>query len=247
MKGKLTKKTINLFCLPFAGGNRYSYQKYLHNTPPYLKVIVLEYPGRGTRAIEPLARGINDLVNDLYHQISKDIDQRDYAIYGHSMGGLVGYLLTRKIIACNHHAPVHLFITGASAPASPVRSKVIRHSLPQAEFMEELKRLDGTADELLYNEDLFNYVGPILRADFKICEDYQHFKLSPLNVPFTVITGAQEGIETADVHLWQNETDYEVDFIQMPGKHFFIFQEPNSIMDIISEKLCVNTNAVSYE
>ena len=247
MKGKLIKATINLFCLPFAGGNRYSYQKYLENASPLLKIIPVEYPGRGSRVMEPQAAGIHELVDDLYHRVSNSIDHSDYAIYGHSMGGLVGYLLARKLIDRNHRLPLHLFITGASAPSSPARAAVARHSLPRKELIEELKRLDGTPDELLYNEDLLEYISPIVRADFKICEEYQYVQLPPLKIPFTVVTGEQEGIETADVHLWQKETECDVDFIKMPGRHFFIFQEPNAIMNIISEKLFVSNNVVSYE
>ena len=53
-------------------------------------MIPIEYPGRGSRAMEPLAARIDDLVNDLYGQISKNISV-DYAIYGHSWGLLAIY------------------------------------------------------------------------------------------------------------------------------------------------------------
>jgi surfactin synthase thioesterase subunit len=192
--------------------------------------------------MEPLVSGIDVLVDDLYNQICKNIDQCEYAIYGHSMGGLVGYLVARKLVADNHRFPQHLFITGAPAPSSASRSTIKRHSLSDAEFMEELKKLDGVSDELLLNKDLFRYVGPILRADFKICEDFQYGYMSPLQVPITVITGTQEGIEMGDIRLWQKETEYTVDFIQLPGKHFFIFREPREIIEIISQKLCAHTN-----
>ncbi len=47
-------KEIKLFCLPFAGGNRYSYREFTAKAPSFLKVIPLEYPGRGNRVHEEL-------------------------------------------------------------------------------------------------------------------------------------------------------------------------------------------------
>jgi surfactin synthase thioesterase subunit len=58
--------TLNLFCLPFAGGNKYSYRGYGERAPSFLNIVTLEYPGRGARLKEPLLSNIKDLVNDMY-------------------------------------------------------------------------------------------------------------------------------------------------------------------------------------
>jgi surfactin synthase thioesterase subunit len=159
------------------------------------------------------------------------------------MGGLICYLVTRKLIENNHKPPVHLFITGTSGPSSLSRSTRNRHLLPKAEFIQELKDLDGIPDEILQNEELLSYIEPILRTDFKTCETYQHQEFSPLNIPITVITGTEEDIEVEDIYLWQKETEHKVDFRQIPGKHFFIFKYPRVIVDIITKKLSVHTKA----
>ena len=192
---------------------------------------------------EPLVSDSETMVNDLYNQIKKNTELGDYAIYGHSMGGLIGYLLTRKLIENNHRPPVHLFITGTSGPSSASRSAKNRHLLPKDEFIQELKELDGIPDEILQNEELLSYIEPILRADFKTCETYQYGNFSPLNIPFTVITGTDEDMSAEDIQLWQKETETEIDFRQIPGKHFFIFKYPRVIVDIISKKLSVHTKA----
>lgn len=237
------KVTINLYCLPFAGGNKYSYQKYIERAPSFLNIIPLEYPGRGARMKESLVSDSALLVDDLYNQIRKHANEADYAIYGHSMGGLIGYLVARKLIENNYKPPLHLFITGTCGPSSPARSAKTRHLLPKDEFIQELKNLDGIPDEILQNDDLLNYIEPILRADFKTCETYKYEGQSPLNVPFTVITGSDEDMTTEDIQLWQKESESPVDFRQIPGKHFFIFKYPRVIVDIISKKLSVHTKA----
>jgi len=237
------KATINLYCLPFAGGNKYSYQKYNEKAPSFLNIIPIEYPGRGARMKELLIADADLLVDDLYNQIRKNASDTDYAIYGHSMGGLIGYLVARKLIENNHKPPLHLFITGTCGPSSAARSAKNRHLLPKDEFIEELKNLDGIPDEILQNDDLLSYIEPILRADFKTCETYKYQDQPPLNIPFTVITGTDEEMTSEDIQLWQKESDYAVDFRQIPGKHFFIFKYPRVIVDIISKKLSVHNKA----
>ena len=238
---------INLFCLPFAGGNKYSYRGYGEKAPSFLNVTTLEYPGRGARMKEPFICDIEALVNDMYKQISEKVDQMYYAIYGHSLGGLVAYLLTRKLIENNHKAPLHLFITGTSGPSATSRFDRKRHLLPKKEFIEEMKEFDGIPDEILQNEELFDYFEPILRADFKASENYVYENYAPLDIPFTVITGTEEDMEIADIHLWQKETRCIADFRQMPGRHFFIFKYPSKIVEIISKKLSVHPKLINYE
>lgn len=240
------KGTSNLFCLPFAGGNKYSYQKFLQ-IPSGLNIIPLDYPGRGTRARLPLLFRVDDLVEDLYQQIIIDIRRTrfDYAIFGHSMGALMAYLLAKKLVANGDHLPTNLFLSGAAAPSATCRKNVRRHLLPTQAFKDELKKFGGFHDELLVNEEMFNYIEPILRADFRACETYSHVEYPPLDIPFTVITGTEEEFKPPDIQTWQLESRVEVDFRQIPGNHFFILKSPRSILDIIEEKLLIHSNEYS--
>ncbi len=237
MKSITTTTSINLFCLPFAGGHRYSYRDYSEKSPTFLNVIALEYPGRVSRMKEPLLKDILSLVDDLFKQISPNIADKPYAIYGHSMGGLIAYLLTQKLISNNYNPPVHLFITGTSGPSAESRFVKMRHLLPRDQFLQEMRELDGIPEAILQNDELLEYFEPILRADFQACETYQHVSMPPLNIPMTVITGDKEDMTLEDIGLWQNESTKKVDFIQMPGKHFFIFEYPAQIIQIIANKL----------
>lgn len=232
---------MNLFCLPFAGGNKYSYRKYEENAPPFLKVVPLEYPGRGTRVQEPLLGDVFALVDDLYEQIRPQLEGRSYAIYGHSMGGLMGYLLTRKIRENGHSLPLHLFVTGTTGPAAPSRQEKKRHLLGKEAFLEEVRSLNGVVEEILQNEELMQYVEPILRADFKVIESYEYTQEPCLDVPFTVITGTREEMKMEEIYLWQKETNANVNFIRMPGNHFFINQYPYEIIQVIAKKLLAYT------
>ena len=238
-------KKINLFCLTFAGGNKYSYRFLSEKAPSFLNLITLEYPGRGARMREELISDINLLVDDLYYQI-KDKLVESYAFYGHSMGGLFAYLLTLKILQRGQEPPRHLFITGTTGPSAASRLKNPRHLLDQTQFVNTVRELGGMPGEILDNEELLAYLEPILRNDFKTIESYKHVANEPLNIPFTVITGTGEDMEMDDIILWQNESKLKVDFQQLPGKHFFILEQPDQILKVMTRKL-EHFNSNTYE
>jgi len=226
-----------LICLPFAGGNRYSYRLYNEAASPSLKMIPLEYPGRGSRLDAAFITDIDCLVEDLYQQARSVMSFQRYAIYGHSMGGLLACLLARKMIENNEVPPLHVFITGTIGPAAVSRMNSKRHLLGKEEFIKELRRLKGIPEEILDNKEMFYFLEPIIRADFRICDEYVYKEQPPLHIPFTVITGTEEEMKTEDIQLWQKETEHIIDFRQIPGYHFFIFDHPAVVMGIISDKL----------
>ena len=228
-----------LLCFPFAGGNRYSYRKYEENAPPFLEIVTMEYPGRGSRYHEPLRFDMQSLVDDLYIRIRDRIRQGNYAFYGHSMGGLVGFLLARKIEANKEPAPRHLFVTGSNSPSSG-SDDIKRHLLTKDEFIEELRRLKGCPDEVLDDTGLIEHYEPIIRADFKASEEFVYKRSQPLGIPITVITGTREKMKTEEVRLWQTETTAAVDFRLLPGDHFFISKYYNIIIEIIVKKIFKN-------
>ncbi len=232
---------LNIFCLPFAGGNKYSYRDYKEKSPSSINFISLEYPGRGARIREPLISDTSALVEDLYRSIAELVDKDQYAIYGHSLGGLISYLLSRKLVENGHRPPVHLFVTGTTGPSSTSRTEKKRHLLPKQEFIQELKDLQGMPDEILNNDELLEYYEPILRSDFKASENYIYKSCEPFDIPITVITGSEEDMEEEDIKLWQKETKQIVHFKSFPGGHFFIYNHAREIVQIITNKLSITT------
>ncbi|MDQ6813905.1 MAG: thioesterase domain-containing protein [Bacteroidota bacterium] len=211
------------------------------NLPVNISCYFLEYKGRGARVKEDFAFDIWEVVEDLYFKIERLL-QQPYALYGHSMGAKVAYLLAKRIQQENRPLPVHLFISGTDAPSIP-NKKTIRYLLPKEEFITSIKEMGGLPDEVLQNQELLEYFEPILRADFKASESYVHKVALPLNIPITVLTGDQEDLEQDDVREWQNETTVPVKFHKFAGNHFFIFHHQKEIGEIIATALGFKTKA----
>lgn len=232
---------LKVICLPFAGGNKYSYREFCTKAPSFLKFTPVEYPGRGSRIKEDLLSDTGALVDDLFQLTIPMIETGEYAIYGHSLGGLLTYLLAKKIIESGRRPPVHLFITGTTGPSSLSRTEKKRHLMPKKEFIQELRDLQGMPDEILASDELLEYYEPILRADFEASENYRYELAEPLDIPITVITGVEENMSEEDIMLWQNETKQIVDFRRFPGNHFFIYNYTREIVQIISNKISLTT------
>jgi surfactin synthase thioesterase subunit len=228
---------LTLFCLPFAGGNQYSYRCYAEKAPRFLNIVPLEYPGRGGRINEPLLTSIDHLVNDLFMQVIKWSAAGSYAIYGHSMGGVLGCFLVRKIIQMGHFVPLHLFISGTPGPSSLGKDPTRRHLLGKDEFKAELRRLNGCPPEILENRELFDFLEPILRADFQLVENFVYIETPPMDIPITVISGLAEDMDEEGISSWRKESTKTVDFHVMPGDHFFIYPCAKQVMDIITKNL----------
>ena len=229
---------VNLFCFPFAGGSKYSYNNYVKLANKNIKVIPMDYPGRGLRFKEPLLTVLKPIIDDCFETI-KDKLQEPYAFYGHSMGTMVSYLLIKRIIKEGLPQPLHLFVSGRGGP-SVIYAEQARHLLPRDKFRSQLREMGGSPDEVLNDEDLMSFFEPILRADFEALENYIHDGTNdPFDIPITVMFGTQERVTFEQATTWQKETKHKIDLRQFEGKHFFIFDHSQKIMEIVAQKLPV--------
>lgn len=228
-------KTINLFCIPFAGGSYYSYAEFPRYMADFIHVIPVEPPGRGRRLSEPLLDDIHEISHDLFKQMICKIN-RPYAIFGHSVGAWLGYLLMKRIMRENIPGPVHFFASGRGGP-SKQRKGLNRHQLPRKELVELLMEFDGMPLEVFENEELMDFFEPIIRADFRANDGYVYEESDAFDVPITVIIGLNEKTSYEEALAWQKETTQKIEITRFPGGHFFIFQHLSEIGRIISEKL----------
>lgn len=196
---------------------------------------------------EALLTDMGQVVDDIYEQLMRKMDDNVYAIYGHSMGAFVTLLLTRKITDAGQRLPLHLFLTGTTGPMAYEKEKKKRHLLSKEDFLQEIIELEGCPEEILQHPDLLDYFEPILRADFEVAETYTYQAHAALDIPFTVITGTDENITETDISTWQQESTYAVDFRKMTGNHFFILNNSEKIISLITDKLFQANKTASYD
>jgi surfactin synthase thioesterase subunit len=159
---------------------------------------------------------------------------RAWAIFGHSMGALLGHAVCRRIgYPFPQNRPSHLFVSGTSAPGRG-RGGAISH-LPGKQFWEKLSELGGLPDELLASSELREYFEDILRQDFRAVETYEPGN-EPLNVPIAVFYGADD-MSVEEAESWQFATRAECWTYVFPGGHFFLFKALEEISHRIRQTL----------
>jgi external thioesterase TEII len=224
---------MNLFCIPFSGGNAYSYTALKKQLPASIRCFSLELPGHGTRIAEPLLYSVDEMTEDLLRQIDGNLDS-EFALFGHSLGALLAFMLCRKLTEAGKPLPILLIVSGQTAPSLLKTDK--HYLLPDDKFVEVLKDLDGTPGELLSEKSFLDFFIPIVKADFRAISNYRYQIKKPLNVPLIVLVGKQEKIKTEDVLRWKEETISETEFYWFEGGHFFIYDNVKKICLLIDEK-----------
>lgn len=229
----MIKNKITLFTIPFAGGNKFSFQKFNPYLEEHFNVHHLELAGRGKRISENLMDNVNDVVEDLLLQI-KGKTHRDYILYGHSLGGLLGYLLILRLEENGLHTPSRFIVSGRANPC--LKPSLIRHNLPKDKFIHSLQKLGGMPSEFFNHPELFDFFEPILRADFQVVESFHFAETRKINTKLSLLYGNNELFSLQEALKWQDFVSQEMDFYQFEGGHFFIFDHIEEICTIITHK-----------
>ncbi|MEI6181531.1 MAG: thioesterase domain-containing protein, partial [Chloroflexales bacterium] len=87
---------LRLFCLPYAGGTASIFRTWPTSVSPSIEVWAIQLPGRETRFHEPRLTRLDELSAILVDVISPHLNL-PYAIFGHSMGALIGFALARRL------------------------------------------------------------------------------------------------------------------------------------------------------
>lgn len=230
-----------VFAFPYAGGSSTSYSEISQIFPEEIEFITVELPGRGYRSREPLIPCLESLAYDAYSQISHLINHSKYLLYGHSMGGLLAYLVAKLIKQSSRHDYAeHMLITGCAAPSYRNIPKI--SELGNEELIEKIITLDGTPLNLKNEPKLWDFFLPIFRSDFKAFEDYIDTKEVCLDIPLTVIIGNNESLKKPHVRNWDIVTTKSVHFKEMKGGHFFIHENRHELADYIFHCLSMKNN-----
>ncbi|MBM9509325.1 thioesterase II family protein [Actinacidiphila acididurans] len=227
---------IRLFCLPYAGGSAAAYRDWPALAPADIQVCPVELPGRGGRFGEPPFLRMRPLAGALAAAIAPYLD-RPFAVFGHSMGGLLGFELTRTLRRRGLPLPAHLFVSATAAPGTP-RARPPIHGAPDAEVVAELRRLGGTPREVLEDGELMALTLPTIRADFSALETYEYLPEPPLPVPVTVLGGTDDPlVPVRDLDGWRGQSAAGARLRVLPGGHFYVHSAAAEVMSVVAAAL----------
>jgi medium-chain acyl-[acyl-carrier-protein] hydrolase len=228
---------FRLLCFPYAGGDGLTiFKKWSEMLPRTIDVCAVQLPGRGTRIWEQPFSNIRSAAEVLGLSLRPYLD-KPFAFFGHSLGAKICFEVARFLKTSNGSGPFHLFVSGSSAPRS-LNANPLTYVLPEGQFLEALQKLNGTPPEVLRNHELMKLMLPVLRAEMEASERYVYIKGPPLTCPITVFGGLQdERVTREELRAWREETSCACSFHMIPGDHFFINQQPATLLQLLSAHL----------
>ncbi|MBP0011788.1 MAG: thioesterase [Roseofilum sp. SBFL] len=226
---------LRLFCFPYAGGSAAIFRDWHQELPETIEVCPVELPGRSSRMREPLFEEMSSLIESLGAGLRSYLD-KPYVVFGHSFGALVSFELACYCREHHYRLPDCLLVSGRQAPHLLDPSPM--HALPKEDFIEQIKRLNGTPQEIMQNPEMMELLVPILRADLKVDETYRYTPKAPLDIPVAVFGGEQDSeASRTQLEAWSQHGSCEFSLQMFPGDHFFINTERSHLLQTLSKKL----------
>src|SRR5258707_15603332 len=87
---------LRLFCFHYAGGGVLVFRSWQSKLPAGIELFLVELPGRESRIMDPLFTRLPPFIYALTTSIRPYL-KKPFAFFGHSMGPLVSFELTRQL------------------------------------------------------------------------------------------------------------------------------------------------------
>jgi medium-chain acyl-[acyl-carrier-protein] hydrolase len=212
---------MRLFCFPYEGGSAAAFQAWGRNLGAEFEVCAVEPPGRGARLHEPAFESMGPLAGASAAALKTRLD-KPFALYGHGSGALAAFEAARLLRRDGGPQPSALFVGACRAPQLPDASRRT-YDLPDAEFVEELRRPNGTPEEVLQNAEVMEVLLPRLRADLALAQTYSYEDEPPLACPVVAFGGEQDTeVSREQLEAWGAQTAGAFTLRMLPCDHFFI-------------------------
>nr|XP_022323240.1 S-acyl fatty acid synthase thioesterase, medium chain-like [Crassostrea virginica]XP_022323241.1 S-acyl fatty acid synthase thioesterase, medium chain-like [Crassostrea virginica] len=229
------KAKFALICFPWAGGGSNFYAQWGKMFPEFIEVCGVTLPGREGRFREPCSTDTEQILQDTCTALINRYPDRDLVFWGHSMGALYSLDTALRMKALHHKQPVRMFCSGISAPHAPERkisgSRV--STMSDSDFIEFLKKLGGTPEQVLSDPEMMKLFIPPLRADYVMMEGFssQIGSEPPLSCPLHIFDGEDD--VKHNLKAWEDVTSGETTTQFLPGGHFYL-KEPSNQSYLIS-------------
>ncbi|MDC6169387.1 thioesterase II family protein [Paucibacter sp. XJ19-41] len=236
---------VSLLSLPCAGASATMYLRWRSRLPAWLRLVPVELPGRGARMGESLLHDADQLVELLCSEHA-GVLQGPYALFGHSMGGLLAHAMAARWQARGQPAPLAVFVSACPAPTRRERER-FAGSGDEAWLIADLLKQGGTPTEVLENPELRRIVLGVLAADYQVCESACDWPMqAPLRAPLVVLGGLEDDIAAERLEAWRCETTHCLALHWFSGGHFFLRPHECEVLALIERQLAMRNHEGRY-
>ncbi len=222
-------------CFPHAGGGVRAYRGWGAEQPDWLEISVAVLPGRDRLLGVPPRRSVDELVPVLVASLEPFFRQGPFAVFGHSVGALVGFEVCRALSAEGFSTPQALVVCGRRAPQLPGPEGTI-HDRPDVEVLDLLRWYGDVPGRTLPHSVWSKLFLPALRADLALEDTYRHRSDAPLGLPLMAYAGDQDpSVTEAELRAWGSQTAAQFRARTLSGGHFFVQETPGVLQRVTDD------------
>jgi medium-chain acyl-[acyl-carrier-protein] hydrolase len=215
--------TVRLLCFHHAGGSPSSFRPWISELSDPIELLAVRLAGREARLRQTPVNSVAEIVEPLAEALAPLLeDSPRLAIFGHSMGALLGFELARELRRRELPRPELLVVSGRNAPGAG--RKLELHQLSDRKLIDEVQRIYGGIPQAILDEpELLALTLPVLRADLTINETYVLGDEPPLDVPIRAYAGLDDPhVGKAGLERWAEFTSASFESAQHEGDHFYL-------------------------
>jgi surfactin synthase thioesterase subunit len=227
---------LRLFCFAYAGGGASIFQPWRALLPDYIEIVAVQLPGRETRFHEPARHDIAALISELVDATAAEL-HLPFASFGHSLGTLLSYKWAIELQRRGLPQPRHMIMSGRGAPHL-AGTRAPTHLLPDAHFIQTLREMRGTPEELLQDDEAMRVLLPQIRADFALAAAHDTATIQMLPCGLSVYGGlADPGASQQQLRAWQSYSADPIRLRMFPGDHFFLHSARHTLLEAVVRDL----------
>lgn len=222
---------VRLFLFPYAGGNAPMYRDWLPYFPAEIAVQALQLPGRLDRRDEPLLTDVPAMVDAVCEALSGELDDRPYALFGHSLGALLAY---RVAVTMERDVGTGPFLLAAAGwtPEGFRMPTLAQVQLPQDELVAWIVSLGSLPSAIYDSQEMLALTVPPTRGDLTACARYVDDG-ARLACPVVTYTGRDDPLlAPGAARSWARRTPDHLGNRQFPGGHFFVY---DAVLPIVTD------------
>jgi len=229
--------SMKLFCIPFSGGGASAYGNWAAHFDSEIEVCAMQLPGREDLFNEPLVSDFDKMASIVCDAIERVAD-KPIAIFGHSLGALLGFAAARMLTQSAQVQLVGLFASACRAPHLPNRYPKLS-GLGDRQFLTSVKEIfGGVPDEILSSDEYVRFFTPLIRSDLALGDSFAYRDDEPLFCPITAFYGQDDtAVRKDEAAQWVQHTREEFSIYGLRGDHFFLKSEQGYLLRVIQEQL----------
>ncbi|WP_413812857.1 thioesterase II family protein [Streptomyces sp. OE57] len=225
---------VRLICFPHAGGAATFFFPFARGLNVSAEVLAVQYPGRQDRHRDACIDSVEEMADLIFEDV-RVLDDRPLAFFGHSMGAVLAFEVTRRLEEKDGISPRWLF---ASARPAPSRHRDEKLRTDDAQLIADLKALNGPNSGIFADEDALRVILPAIRSDYKAIEGYVVTPDTRVTCPISTVIGVSDERVTSDeAEDWGKHTTGDFELMVFPGGHFYLTEQLPDVARFVAERI----------